>query len=139
MDYVPQGDFLKLLMTGDGKAVGFRFGLGMEGKWVWEMKSHIDGMFMDLFKKENLPVLPAAGSPRTGTGSSGLLDTSQFDSLAVSNVDTVTPSSAATELKRTDDAVDYMQNWSILKKMRGNEEFREDVLEAYHGESKETN
>jgi selenide,water dikinase len=42
VEYKPQDDFLKLLMCGDGTAFGFRFGLGLKGKWVWEMKNHID-------------------------------------------------------------------------------------------------
>ena len=32
--YHPQDDFLKLLMCGDGTALGFRFGFPLYGKWV---------------------------------------------------------------------------------------------------------
>ena len=36
-------------MTGDKKAVGTKFGFTFDGKWVWNMKDHIDVNFMKLF------------------------------------------------------------------------------------------
>jgi selenide,water dikinase len=36
-------------MTGDGKAIGSKFGIAFTGKWVWLMKDHIDRSFMKLF------------------------------------------------------------------------------------------
>ena len=36
-------------MTGDGKAIGSKFGIAFTGKWVWHMKDHIDRSFMKLF------------------------------------------------------------------------------------------
>ena len=36
-------------MTGDGKAIGTKFGIAFSGKWVWNMKNHIDSSFMKLF------------------------------------------------------------------------------------------
>lgn len=36
-------------MTGDGKAIGSKFGIAFSGKWVWKMKDHIDRNFMKLF------------------------------------------------------------------------------------------
>ena len=47
--YVPQSGFLALLMTGDGKAIGTKFGIAFTGKWVWRMKDFIDTSFMKLF------------------------------------------------------------------------------------------
>ena len=41
-------------MTGDGKAVGTKFGIAFAGRWVWHMKDHIDRGFMKLFAPENL-------------------------------------------------------------------------------------
>ena len=52
--YVPQTGFLALLMTGDGKAIGTKFGIAFAGQWVWKMKDHIDRSFMKLFAPENL-------------------------------------------------------------------------------------
>ena len=47
--YVPQKGFLSLLMTGDGKAIGQKFGIAFTGRWVWNMKDYIDVGFMKLF------------------------------------------------------------------------------------------
>lgn len=47
--YEPQSEFLALLMTGDRKAVGSKFGFSFAGKWVWNMKDFIDVGFMKLF------------------------------------------------------------------------------------------
>ena len=41
-------------MTGDGKAVGSKFGISFSGKWVWGMKDYIDTGFMRLFTPEFL-------------------------------------------------------------------------------------
>ena len=47
--YEPQSEFLALLMTGDRKAVGTKFGMTFDGKWVWNLKDFIDVSFMKLF------------------------------------------------------------------------------------------
>lgn len=52
--YVPQSGFLALLMTGDGKAIGHKFGIAFTGKWVWGLKDFIDVGFMKLFDPNNL-------------------------------------------------------------------------------------
>ena len=52
--YVPQRSFLSLMMTGDGKSIGTKFGMAWSGKWVWKMKDYIDYSFMDLFTPHNL-------------------------------------------------------------------------------------
>jgi selenide,water dikinase len=36
-------------MTGDGIALGSKFQIAFSGKWVWDMKDHIDRSFMKLF------------------------------------------------------------------------------------------
>lgn len=53
-EYKPQTEFLALMMTGDGKAVGQKFGIAFTGKWVWKMKDYIDVSFMNLFNKHYL-------------------------------------------------------------------------------------
>lgn len=47
--YTPQTGFLALLMTGDQKAIGTKFGIAFTGKWVWNMKNWIDTSFMKMF------------------------------------------------------------------------------------------
>ena len=78
--YEPQPDFLKLLCTGDGNAIGrwavcepgslfalltwkawsgAKFGLAFYGTWVWKLKDWIDSSFMRLFRPELLPSVRA--------------------------------------------------------------------------------
>lgn len=57
--YNPQDDFLKLLMCGDGTALGFRFGIPIYGKWVWHLKDYIDNKFMDLFRVPRTDLIAA--------------------------------------------------------------------------------
>lgn len=44
--YTPQLDFLKLLNTGDGRAIGEWKGLSFEGAWAWWLKNAIDRRFV---------------------------------------------------------------------------------------------
>ena len=44
--YRPQRDWLILLATGDGRALGTRNGLVFAGRWVWWWKDRIDRRFM---------------------------------------------------------------------------------------------
>jgi selenide,water dikinase len=46
--YAPQRGFLKLLNTGDGRAIGEWKGLSFEGRWCWHLKDRIDRRFMRL-------------------------------------------------------------------------------------------
>ena len=52
--YVPQRQFLSLMMLGNGKCIGTKFGVTMVGKWVWGMKDYIDLSFMHLFDPKYL-------------------------------------------------------------------------------------
>lgn len=47
--YVPQRQFLSILMTADEKAIATKYGITLVGKWVWEMKDFIDRSFVNLF------------------------------------------------------------------------------------------
>jgi selenide,water dikinase len=48
--YKPQGDFLTLLNLGDGRALGAKWGLTFEGRWVMTWKDRIDRKFMLRFQ-----------------------------------------------------------------------------------------
>ena len=119
--YDPQDDFLKLVGCGDGTAFGFRFGLPMKGKWVWELKDAIDTMFMDLFRVENLPDLSEKVDESTG------FDTSQYDQH-VKKVERLSSEEGAKLLLRSDDEVDFEEAWDVLRNMATDEEYREDIL-----------
>ncbi len=45
-DYQPQAGFLKLINTGDGRAIGEYLGFTFSGAWVWRLKDRIDRKFM---------------------------------------------------------------------------------------------
>jgi selenide, water dikinase len=57
--YRPQRDFLTLLNLGDGVALGAKWGLAFEGRWVMRLKDRIDRRFVRRFQ-----VLDAAGAAR---------------------------------------------------------------------------
>jgi selenide,water dikinase len=48
--YTPQRGFLKLLNTGDGRAIGEWQGISFEGRWCWHLKDRIDRRFMRLHR-----------------------------------------------------------------------------------------
>ncbi len=72
----PQRHALYLLSTADGRAIGARNGLTVEGQWVWRLKDWIDRRFMDRYKR--LPEMEAGAATRpsasTGSDSFGLDD-----------------------------------------------------------------
>jgi selenide,water dikinase len=127
-EYVPQDDFLKLLMLGDGTAIGFRFGMALKGRWVWHLKDAIDSSFMDLFRAEFLPDLSAVDS-----GSKP--DTSQYDANTgeddSSEIMEMSPVQACDQLVRTDDEVSYQTNWALIKRMMKDIAFKEMVVAEY--------
>ncbi len=60
--YQPQGDYLKLISTGDRRAVADKSGLRTGGAWLWRMKDRIDRRFMAKF--EDFPAMPLPSLPR---------------------------------------------------------------------------
>ena len=47
--YQPQSDFLRLINTGDGKGIGCKYGIALQGQWVWKMKDWIDRRWVNKF------------------------------------------------------------------------------------------
>ena len=45
LSYNPQTKFLKLITLGDEEAFGNKFGISFRGKWVWNLKKHIEAQF----------------------------------------------------------------------------------------------
>ncbi len=60
--YAPQRDYLKLISLGDKAAVADKFGLRLEGRWLWRWKDRIDRRFMRRFI--DLPAMPGPILPR---------------------------------------------------------------------------
>jgi selenide,water dikinase len=52
LEYLPQKDFLALITLGNHMGFGTKFGLCFKGKWVWNMKKHIDLNFIKQFDEE---------------------------------------------------------------------------------------
>lgn len=48
--YKPQATFLTLLATGDGSALGSKYGVAFEGTWVYRLKSSIDEKWQAMFQ-----------------------------------------------------------------------------------------
>lgn len=59
--YRPQKDYLKLISTGDRRAVADKFGLRAGGGWLWQWKDRIDRKFMAKFA--DYPAMPASPLP----------------------------------------------------------------------------
>lgn len=56
--YRPQATFLKLINTGDGRAIGEYRGFTFEGSWTWRLKNFIDRRFMDKFQANQVMSSP---------------------------------------------------------------------------------
>ena len=59
----PQRDYLKLISTGGRGAVADKFGLPLDGAWLWRWKDRIDRKFMAKFA--SYPAMPTAALPAT--------------------------------------------------------------------------
>jgi len=130
--FVPQDDFLRLVMCGDGTAVGFRFGMALRGRWVWEMKDAIDRSFTDGFR--------GAGLVEWRATDTGTLGEKQYDAGGYGKGSEVAAAMDAEEaaglLARTDDDVEYEVAWAVLRRMATQETFRERVLALWMEEWK---
>ena len=56
--YNPQRDYLKLISLGGKRALADKWGLPLEGRWLWTLKDRIDARFMDGFAPPALPAAP---------------------------------------------------------------------------------
>lgn len=63
--YVPQRTFLRLLNTGDGRAVGEWRGISFEGAWCRRLKDVIDQRFVERYQT---PGVPIRRSPKASEG-----------------------------------------------------------------------
>jgi selenide,water dikinase len=60
--FVPQGDYLKLISLGRRAALADKWGVTLQGDWVWAWKDRIDRRFMD--RLADLPAMPLPAVPR---------------------------------------------------------------------------
>ena len=84
-EYRPQHDFLKLLNTGDGRAIGEWRGRTFNGPWVFRLKDYIDRRFMEKhqqYEPAKMPVAPAAmGTEMRCQGCGGKIGGSTLSNL----------------------------------------------------------
>ncbi|GAB4267798.1 MAG: hypothetical protein Kow0013_18110 [Pararhodobacter sp.] len=59
--YRPQRDYLKLISLGDRAALADKWGLPLQGAWLWRVKDRIDRKFMRMF--HHLPAMHAPALP----------------------------------------------------------------------------
>ena len=59
--YAPQRDYLKLVSLGDRAALAEKWGITIEGRWLWGLKDRIDRRFMRMF--HDLPPMLAVAAP----------------------------------------------------------------------------
>lgn len=60
--YQPQRDYLKLISVGGRHAVADKWGLPLDGAWLWRWKNRIDQRFMTMV--HDLPPMPRAPLPQ---------------------------------------------------------------------------
>ena len=65
----PQADFLKILNTGDGRAIAEYKGFSNHGRGAWKLKDWIDGRFMD--KYQDYTPMPMSDREDTSQGRDG--------------------------------------------------------------------
>jgi selenide,water dikinase len=135
-EYVPQRQFLALLMTGDGKALGAKFGITLAGKWVWNMKDWIDRGFMQLFDPNNL----FRDYKQMGT-SEPLENNELFDDAKAelevqlaplrARVATMDALEAAMLLSCSEEETEFHERLMILSRMHFEKDFELKVVEAF--------
>lgn len=60
--YRPQRDYLKLISLGGCAALADKWGLPLQGRWLWRVKDRIDRKFMRMV--QDLPTMPGPVLPR---------------------------------------------------------------------------
>jgi selenide, water dikinase len=130
--YVPQTEFLALLMTGDRRAVGTKFGFSFDGKWVWNLKDYIDVGFMKLFDPNYLFKDYETKGSEEPMENNELFDEEKKTSdeakeKAKAEADTLTPQEAAKLFKADEDHEDFLVQFMALERMKKDQEFREGV------------
>jgi selenide,water dikinase len=120
--FMPQDNFIKLIIRGDGHAIGLRFGFAMTGPWVMQLKDQIDRKFVSLFAEENLP------SDEEMQNESNRAVKQYDDQDTEEEQERLEPKQAAMLLLRSDDGVDVDEASRVLRLMRDDESYRNAIL-----------
>jgi selenide,water dikinase len=108
VEYRPQRQFLKLLNTGDGSAIGEYAGHFFRGRLMWWLKDRIDGKFMDMYQdyrpmmRQAEPEPSANGRPMRCAGCGGKIGSSVL-SRALARLDVPASQDVLVGLAQADD------------------------------------
>jgi hypothetical protein len=131
-------------MTGDGKAIGTKFGIAFSGRWVWKMKGYIDMGFMKLFHPEflysNYDMSKSHKEQKAGLKS---LETNElFEEEKASErlildpirarVAQMTPSAAAGSLACDEEEEEFHERLMVIDRMGKDEGFMKEVVHHYN-------
>lgn len=131
--YEPQSEFLALLMTGDGRAIGTKFGIGFSGKWVWNLKDYIDKSFMRLFDPNKL------FNDYKHKGTAEPMENDELfeeenkkhdaeKQVVIKRVEKMTSDDAAKLMNSDEDSTGYLDQFIILERMKKDVPFRDGVI-----------
>ena len=132
-------------MTGDGSAIGTKFGIAFCGKWVWHMKDYIDRGFMKLFAPENL--FKTYDHSKTFQqqrdnlvpleNADALFDDEKASERALTqhirdSANTMSAKAAAAALACNEDEKEFFERLFIIDRMGREEQFMKEVVEQYN-------
>lgn len=112
--YVAQSSFLSLISTGDGAAIGSKYGIVFRGTWVFRLKMHIDETWQKRFRVDK--------DIKENSSSQTNRESSVYDGPV---------SYAAAILMAADDIVNadaFDTQMSILRRMDEDTEFRNSIV-----------
>lgn len=121
-------------MTGDGKAIGTKFGIAFAGKWVWNMKDYIDVGFMKMFYANYLFEDPIALTGRDDNCDKLATEMAPIKAkieIIRAQVAEMNPETAAKWLLLGEDEEDFMIPLQVIDRMGRDETFMKEVVTIY--------
>ena len=124
-------------MTGDGKAIGAKFGIAFKGKWVWGMKDYIDRSFMKLFDPNYLFNDYQTKGYAEPLENNELFDSEKSDERSATDhirieVNGLNSRQSAEWLAKHEEHEDFYHQLFVLDRMGGDEAFCKDVVSHYN-------
>jgi len=132
--YVPKSGFLITFMTGDGKAIGEKFGICFIGKWVWELLVYFHKSYKDLFDPKNLfndYENKGTSEPHKNFKLFEEDDNKRELMEMKQQAEEMDSRTAAGILSCDEEESDYHLRWQILIRMHFDKKFRDAVVQNY--------
>lgn len=138
-EYVPQRQFLSLMMTADEIAIGAKYGIAFTGKWVWAMKDYIDRAFMKLFDPNYLFEDYKNQGTAKPLENNELFDDDDKELQKTigpikERVKTIDPAEAGKLLSCSEEESDFHERFQILMRMHNDKEFEDAVVSHFRPE-----